>query len=41
MAFIRINVGKMVQGPTFIPATPYGIMLCLNITKLKQRANMR
>jgi methylenetetrahydrofolate dehydrogenase (NADP+)/methenyltetrahydrofolate cyclohydrolase len=33
--FHPINVGRMVQGlPTFIPATPYGIMLMLNHYKI-------
>ena len=33
--FHPVNVGKMVQGlPTFVPATPYGIMLLLQYYKL-------
>ena len=33
--FHSINVGRMVQGlPTFIPATPYGIMLLLEYYKI-------
>ena len=33
--FHPVNVGKMVQGlPTFIPATPYGIMLLLDHFKI-------
>jgi methylenetetrahydrofolate dehydrogenase (NADP+)/methenyltetrahydrofolate cyclohydrolase len=33
--FHPVNVGKMVQGlPTFVPATPYGIMLLLQHYKL-------
>lgn len=33
--FSSINVGRMVQGlPTFIPATPYGIMLLLEYYKI-------
>jgi len=34
--FHPINIGKMVQGlPTFIPATPYGIMLLLEHFKIE------
>jgi methylenetetrahydrofolate dehydrogenase (NADP+) / methenyltetrahydrofolate cyclohydrolase len=33
--FHPVNIGKMVQGlPTFIPATPYGIMLLLEYYKI-------
>jgi methylenetetrahydrofolate dehydrogenase (NADP+)/methenyltetrahydrofolate cyclohydrolase len=33
--FSSINVGRMVQGlPTFVPATPYGIMLLLEYYKI-------
>ncbi len=33
--FHSVNVGKMVQGlPTFLPATPYGIMLLLEYYKI-------
>ena len=38
MVFIPVNVGKMVQGlPTFIPATPYGIMLLLEHYKIETK----
>src|SRR5688572_8239606 len=36
--FHSINVGRMVQGlPTFIPATPYGIMLLLEYYKIETK----
>ncbi len=36
------NVGRMVLGqPTFIPATPYGIMLLLEHYKIETKANMQ
>lgn len=36
--FHPVNVGKMVQGvPTFIPATPYGIMLLLDHYKINTK----
>lgn len=36
--FHSVNVGRMVQGlPTFIPATPYGIMLLLEYYKIDTR----
>lgn len=36
--FHSINVGRMVQGlPTFVPATPYGIMLLLEYYKIDTR----
>lgn len=36
--FHSINVGRMVQGlPTFIPATPYGIMLLLDYYKIETK----
>lgn len=37
--FHPVNVGKMVQGiPSFIPATPYGIMLLLEHYKIETKA---
>jgi methylenetetrahydrofolate dehydrogenase (NADP+)/methenyltetrahydrofolate cyclohydrolase len=36
--FHPVNVGKMVQGlPTFLPATPYGIMLLLEYYKVETK----
>lgn len=36
--FHSVNVGRMVQGlPTFIPATPYGIMLLLEYYKIETK----
>ena len=38
--FHPVNVGKMVQGlPTFIPATPHGIMLMLEHYKIDTKGN--
>jgi methylenetetrahydrofolate dehydrogenase (NADP+)/methenyltetrahydrofolate cyclohydrolase len=38
--FHPMNVGKMVSGlPTFIPATPYGIMLMLEHYKIETKGN--
>jgi methylenetetrahydrofolate dehydrogenase (NADP+)/methenyltetrahydrofolate cyclohydrolase len=38
--FSSVNVGRMVQGlPTFVPATPYGIMLLLEYYKIDTKGS--